>query len=110
MGLGESVVRRSGGSTPVQCQCHDSSLLKPDLTWHYETGAHDGHTIITLTGEIDRRGRDTARRPAEGVAHHEAVTVDIAGVGFIDSTVISALVAARAPLRWPIGRSGRVDR
>ncbi|MET8147098.1 STAS domain-containing protein [Actinoplanes sp. NPDC049668] len=70
--------------------------MNPDLAWHYETGAHDGHTIITLIGEIDMRGAGTLHDILQKALHTaEAVTVDIAGVGFIDSTVISAFVAAR---------------
>ena len=70
--------------------------MNPEPTWRHDVRTADGHTVIGLTGEIDMSGAadlETLLKRAVDAARD--VTVDIAGVQFIDSTVISALINAR---------------
>ncbi|OJF11118.1 STAS domain-containing protein [Couchioplanes caeruleus] len=70
--------------------------MNTNLTWQYQIRTDAGHRIVTLSGEIDMIGVERLQELLQdAVRSAELVTVDIAGVGFIDSTVISALVAAR---------------
>ncbi|GGQ84722.1 hypothetical protein GCM10010166_63670 [Couchioplanes caeruleus subsp. azureus] len=64
-------------------------------TWQYRIRADAGHRIVALSGEIDMTGVGRLQELLhEAIDSAEAVTVDLVDVGFIDSTVISALVAA----------------
>ncbi|MEV8510606.1 STAS domain-containing protein [Actinoplanes sp. NPDC051475] len=70
--------------------------MNPQPGWHHGTRAGDRHTTVTLSGEIDMSGAGQLQDLLQQAVHGaEAVTVDVADAGFIDSTVISALVAAR---------------
>lgn len=63
----------------------------------------DGHTLVTVSGEVDvftaPRLREVLFDPA--VCSQERVVVDLEGVSFIDSTGVGMLVAAR---RWTTSR------
>ncbi|MEU7905762.1 STAS domain-containing protein [Actinoplanes sp. NPDC049118] len=64
-------------------------------TWRHDVRTADGHTTIELTGEIDMSGSTRLQDLLDqAVNAASAVTVDVAAVGFIDSTVISAFVRA----------------
>ena len=64
--------------------------------WRYRQRADDaGHSVITLGGEIDVNAAVALRHLLQqAVRDGSTVTVDVAEVGFIDSTVIGALVTA----------------
>lgn len=69
--------------------------MNPELTWRHHAHTADGHTTIELTGEIDMSGAaDLEALLDQAVGAAQNVTVDVAGVQFIDSTVISAFVKA----------------
>ncbi|MEV8509765.1 STAS domain-containing protein [Actinoplanes sp. NPDC051475] len=69
--------------------------MTPEPTWRHHVRTADGHTTIELTGEIDMSGATHLQQLlAQAVGAARTVTVDVAGVQFIDSTVISALVTA----------------
>lgn len=67
--------------------------MKPEQTWRYQARADGDMKIIVLSGEIDINGAaelHTLLQKAVNTA--SGVNVDVAGVTFIDSTVITALI------------------
>lgn len=71
--------------------------MNPDTAWQCEVRADGSGKTVVLSGEIDMTGAeqllDLLREAVRGA---DAVVVDIAAVAFIDSTVISSLITARA--------------
>lgn len=65
-----------------------------DIAVNRENGAG---TVVAITGEIDVSHASTLRRTllAEIAEPGAAVTVDLAGVTFLDSSGISVLIAGR---------------
>ncbi|RYI98511.1 MAG: anti-sigma factor antagonist, partial [Actinomycetales bacterium] len=70
-------------------------MEQPELVLEVEVGDH--HTTVTVAGDIDlltaERFRDFACD--EIAAHPKSSVIDMTGVGFVDSSGISALVAIR---------------
>lgn len=64
-------------------------------TWRYDTASTDGGQVLRLAGELDMDATAALRDLLDGaVARSAAVEVDLTEVRFIDSTVITTLVAA----------------
>lgn len=62
---------------------------------------HDRVLVLTLTGEVTVHRRDLLRRSLADavVARPALLVVDLAGVGFCDSTVLNALLRTRVDAR-----------
>lgn len=59
------------------------------------TSRNDGETVVSVTGDVDLGCADALRRVlAEALEDTRRLTVDVAGVTFIDSSGLSALVDA----------------
>lgn len=70
--------------------------MNPEPTWQYLVRADGDTRIIVLSGEIDINGAaELHRLLQETVDPGCEVTVDVAGVTFIDSTVITAFISAQ---------------
>jgi anti-anti-sigma factor len=70
--------------------------MNTDAGWSYVSRTSDGDTTVRLSGEIDMTGSGRLQEMLqEAVRSSRVVTVDLAAVGFIDSTVIGALIRAR---------------
>jgi len=70
--------------------------VNPDPSWNYQSRTSDGGTIVMLSGEIDMTGSGRLQEVLQQAVQADGtVTVDLAGVRFIDSTVIGALVTVR---------------
>jgi len=67
---------------------------------HIVTSAHDGATLLTLTGEIDLHSAPVLRDRLSDVFADGArtVVVDLTGVEFLDSSALGALVSAAREL------------
>lgn len=65
-------------------------------TWTYRVSAEGGLTTVALTGEIDLTGAGQLRSLLTDVVRDAGVVnMDASGLRFIDSTVLSALIAVR---------------
>ncbi|HEY0696560.1 MAG TPA: STAS domain-containing protein [Micromonospora sp.] len=63
--------------------------------WHHQTRTDGNRATVVLSGEIDMSSADQLRRLLQkAVASTDTIDVDLAQVSFIDSTTISALIAA----------------
>jgi anti-sigma B factor antagonist len=56
--------------------------------------AADG-TTVTVRGEVDAHTADTLRHHLEGLGAGAVVRLDLAGVGFMDSSGLRVLIAAK---------------
>jgi anti-sigma B factor antagonist len=63
----------------------------------FDRGDRDGERVLVVTGEIDIATAPQLRRELEALSReaHSPGIVDLAGVTFLDSSGISALLAAR---------------
>lgn len=70
-------------------------MEQPELVLEVEVGDH--HTTVTVAGDIDLLTAEKFRDFAcdEIAAHPQSAVIDMTGVGFVDSSGISALVAIR---------------
>jgi anti-sigma B factor antagonist len=66
-----------------------------EQTWHWRADIGAARRVVALSGEIDMSGADRLDDLLhEAIARAGAVEVDLAGLTFIDSTVLSILVGA----------------
>lgn len=67
--------------------------MNPEPTWQHQVRADGDTRTVVLSGEIDINGTaELDRLLRQAVQSACGVRVDIAGVTFIDSTVITALI------------------
>jgi anti-sigma B factor antagonist len=75
-------------------------------SFEVKTAAGDGRVTVILSGDCDITAREQLTAVLlDAVSHARAVFVDLAGVGFFDSTGVHALVSAHHAAR---GRDGRL--
>ncbi|GAB3066439.1 STAS domain-containing protein [Micromonospora schwarzwaldensis] len=66
-----------------------------EQTWQWRVDVGAARRVVVLSGEIDMSGADRLDDLLhETIAQAATVEVDLAGVAFIDSTVLSILVGA----------------
>ncbi|MBM0257600.1 STAS domain-containing protein [Micromonospora sp. 4G55] len=69
--------------------------MAPEQTWHWRVDAGAVRSVLALFGEIDMSGADRLDDLLhETVAQAGTVEVDLEGLTFIDSIVLSTLVGA----------------
>jgi anti-sigma B factor antagonist len=81
----------------------DASADKGNITWRWDvqvslaSNTVAGHTVLSVRGEVDMYSAPTLRdRLADLIdSGHHTVIVDLSEVGFLDSTGLGTLVAAR---------------
>ncbi|GAB2606977.1 hypothetical protein Aab01nite_02260 [Paractinoplanes abujensis] len=72
--------------------------MQPDATIHHEPADADGLVVASLSGELDLDRADVVRDRLAAIASDPAcryLRVDVAGLDFIDSYGLGALVSAR---------------
>ena len=89
------------GASQLREAAHDRGLLsgsasKPSVEQAVSSRLQDGHTVVTICGEIDlytapRLHRELARLLAEGMPAR--VVIDMSGVEFCDSTGLNVLLS-----------------
>lgn len=80
-------------------------MTGPDMLWRWRIQRGAEAVVVTLSGELDLASADDLRdRLTATIELTPVVDVDLAGVTFIDSTVISALVAAHHAAKTAGGR------
>lgn len=76
--------------------CHDA--IGADA--HADVARHDGHTVVSVSGEFDANNIDRlARSLDEAITHRGPIVVDLADARFIDSSTIHLLVRVRSHQR-----------
>ncbi|MFI6784686.1 STAS domain-containing protein [Micromonospora sp. NPDC050276] len=69
--------------------------VAPEQTWHWRVDVGVARSVLALSGEIDMSGADLLDDLLlETIAQAATVEVNLAGLTFIDSTVLSTLVGA----------------
>ncbi|MEV0882124.1 STAS domain-containing protein [Micromonospora echinofusca] len=69
--------------------------MAPEQTWHWRVDVGAARRVVALSGEIDMSGADRLDDLLhETIAQAATAEVDLAGLTFIDSTVLSILVGA----------------
>ena len=69
--------------------------MAKEQTWHWRVDVGADRSVLALSGEIDMSGADRLDDLLhETIAQAGTVEVDLAGLTFIDSTVLSTLVGA----------------
>ena len=81
----------------------DGPLVMGDWMPHVEfdvSAGRDGHIVLRVSGEIDMSAKSLFRERLADVieANDDDVVVDLANVGFIDSTGLALLLDARQQL------------
>ena len=84
------------------------------MTFAVQSTPRNGSVVIAVTGDVDIATADELRAHlARAVECHEVVVVDLAGVGFMDSTGLGVLVAsynraARSGRRLVVARPQKI--
>jgi anti-anti-sigma factor len=68
--------------------------MTDSLLWRHTVSHHHGQAVVVLAGELDISATDALRDLLDEISQHEDVTVDLAAVTFLDSTIISVRVRA----------------
>lgn len=69
--------------------------MAAEQTWHWRVDVAADRRVLALSGEIDMSGADRLDDLLhETIAQAGTVEIDLAGLTFIDSTVLSTLVGA----------------
>ncbi len=84
----------------MPAQTPEVFVTTPEMGAAFERADRAGELVLVVTGEIDIATAPELRCELEALSRgaHSPVVVDLAGVTFLDSSGISALVAARQAL------------
>jgi anti-sigma B factor antagonist len=93
-------VERAEHFVRMPAQTPEVLVTTPEMGASFERADRAGERILVVTGEIDIATAPQLRCELEALSRgaHSSAVVDLAGVTFLDSSGISALVAARQAL------------